>query len=156
MIEFDGYIYGSAKKRWVKINQVMGVKICVVSWLLIVPVIIVFGFEAKNWLIVSLCMASFFVLPLFALIPQGEKVQRTMLPKNIVVDKEFIICKTDKGGETRCVKDVVIVKDNDEYYEIVFPFGKLSCNFICQKDLIVRGTLVEFETLFADKIQKNK
>ena len=42
------------------------------------------------------------------------------------------------------------------WYEIVFPFGKISSNFICQKNLIFKGSLEEFEDLFNGKIVKRR
>lgn len=154
MIEFNGYISGDAEKTWQHNNKIMGVKICVVSWLLIVPSIIAWGIRAQNWLLVGLCAATLFIFPLFALIPLSTKKGNSFLPKNIVIDEEYITCKTDKSGETKFIDDVKVVKDHGDFYEFVFPFGKVSTNFICQKDLLVKGTLTEFETLFKEKIQR--
>ena len=54
--------------------------------------------------------------------------------------------------EYRNIEDVKCVRDFGEFYELVFPFGKISEKFICQKDLLSKGTLAEFEALFGDKI----
>lgn len=39
-----------------------------------------------------------------------------------------------------------------EFYDIIFYFSNKVLNCICQKDLIVEGTMEEFEKLFEDKI----
>ena len=98
-----------------------------------------------------MCAAAVFLLPLAALIPQAEK---SMTPKKIVVDEESIACTTDKEIVTKWISDVKQVIDHGEFYELVFPFGKISTNFICQKNLLTKGTLEEFEALFEGKITK--
>lgn len=50
------------------------------------------------------------------------------------------------------IKDVKNVYDHGEFYDLVFPFGKISGKFICQKNLLTEGTLAEFEALFDGKI----
>ena len=151
MIEFNGYIDGAARKRFWHNNRVMGVKILLVAAVLIFPGIMVFGIQAQNWLLVIMCAAAVFLLPLAALIPQAEK---SMTPKKIVVDEESIACTTDKEIVTKWISDVKQVIDHGEFYELVFPFGKISTNFICQKNLLTKGTLEEFEALFEGKITK--
>ena len=77
-----------------------------------------------------------------------------MLPKRIVADEESITCTTDKEIVTKWITDVKQVIDHGEFYELVFPFGKISTNFICQKELLTKGTLEQFERLFEGKISK--
>ena len=154
MIEFKGYIDGAARKRFWHNNRVMGVKILLGAEALIFPGIIVFGIKAQNWLMVIMCAAAFFIFPLFALIPQGKKAEKSMLPKRIVADEESITCTTDKEIVTKWITDVKQVIDHGEFYELVFPFGKISTNFICQKELLTKGTLEQFERLFEGKISK--
>ncbi len=153
MIEFEGYINGAAEKCWQRTNKIMGIKLCVFSWLPIGPAIVIWGINLQNWLMVILTSATFFIFPLFALIPQSKKTIVSLLPKNIVIDDEFIICKTNQGGETRLISDVKSVIDHGEFYQFVFPFGKISTNFICQKELLVKGSLKEFEAIFEEKLK---
>ena len=156
MIEFNGYISGASKKKWIQKNQILGAKLLGISSLLVLPSIIMFAANVRNWFLVALCSLSLIIIPLLAFIPQREKNKHAMLPKNIIIDDDYIVCKTDKGGETKCVSDVKLVNNYEEFYEMVFPFGKVSNNFICQKDLLVKGSLEEFEILFASKIQDNR
>lgn len=51
-------------------------------------------------------------------------------------------------------EDVKSVIDMGNFYWIEFYLPKCMY-FLCQKDLIKEGSIEEFETLFADKIQKN-
>ena len=75
-----------------------------------------------------------------------------MIPKKIVTDNDYIISIADKYSDSRNINDVKLVRDFGEFYEIIFPFGKISEKFICQKNLLVKGTIEEFEALFGDKI----
>ena len=154
MIEFKGYIDGAAKKRWFRINRVMGVKLFLVPTLLIVPGFILHGINSQNWLMVGLCVGALCIIPLAPLVPQGKKATQAMLPKRIVVDDGFITCTTESSGETRRISNVKKVYDHGEFYELVFPFGKISTNFICQKSLLARGSLADFEKLFKSKLTK--
>ena len=61
---------------------------------------------------------------------------------------------TDKSEEFRLIADAAKVIDYGDFYYISFPFGKISNNFVCQKDLLTQGTLEEFEALFEGKIVK--
>ena len=52
------------------------------------------------------------------------------------------------------IGDAKQVRDFGEFYEIVFLFGKISDKFICQKNLLTKGTLEQFESLFNGKLQR--
>ena len=72
------------------------------------------------------------------------------------MEEDYVLCVSDKYTETRSINDVKKVIDHGEYYELCFSFGKLSDKFICQKNLITKGTIQEFETLFSGKITRDK
>jgi len=151
MIEFNGYISGAAKKGFWRTNRIMGLKIIFIACLLVFPGILIWSLKTENWNIAIFSGVLLVTLPLVSLIPREKKA---LTPKYIVIDEEFITCKTDTSGEVRCIEDVKEVKDHGEFYELVFPLGKVSSYFICQKDLLTKGTLEEFEALFDGKIKK--
>ena len=43
-----------------------------------------------------------------------------------------------------------------DFYKIYFYFPHKSNLFVCQKDLIIKGTKEEFEELFSAKIMRKK
>ena len=43
-----------------------------------------------------------------------------------------------------------------KYYKIFFIFPYKSQRFVCQKDLLVQGTIEEFEAVFEGKIVRKK
>ena len=152
MIEFDGYITGPALKRFHRNNKVTGIKFIMASVLLVAPFVIGFAIKSQNWLLVILSCVMICIAPLSVFLPQSKKYNQSITPKNIVIDDGYITCKTEIQGETRLISDVKWVYEHDEFYEFIFPFGKISTSFICQKSLLCKGSLEEFEALFKDKL----
>ena len=77
-----------------------------------------------------------------------------MLPKRIYTNDDTIVCVADRYTDSKFIDDVKKVIDHGAYYELCFPFGKLSDNFICQKSLLTKGSISEFERHFKGKIIK--
>lgn len=78
------------------------------------------------------------------------------IPENIIIDSKQSIIETS-GITEYCYKSVNFdeikeILDLETFYEIKFYGHAGSMFFICQKDLIVEGTIEEFEQLFEDKI----
>ena len=53
------------------------------------------------------------------------------------------------------IGEIETVVDYGEWYQIYFNIGFRNNYMICQKDLIVKGTLEEYEKLFGDKIVRS-
>lgn len=70
----------------------------------------------------------------------------------IRIQDNILLSVSDRATESRYIEEVKEVRDYGEYYVLVFPMGKLSEKFVCQKDLLTKGTLEEFEALFEGKI----
>lgn len=106
------------------------------------------------WLIFYVPLLFFLAIPLF---PLGNKAVDSMIPTKILINNEII---SSEGNNFRCIKKLIEIKkiiDYGQFYQIYFKWPKKSYKFLCQKDLIVEGTLEEFENLFKDKIiRKNK
>ena len=152
MIVFDGYLSGVSEKWFHKRNRDFGRNIFLIALLIFLPIVIFISINKHNWLLTCLYSLLFVIIPLLTLIPQSEKEKKAVTPKKIVVSEEQIVCYADKYEETRCIYDVKVVKDYGDFYELIFPFGKISNKFICQKNLLSKGTLKEFERLFEGKI----
>ena len=85
--------------------------------------------------------------------------------QRIVVEKDIISGIYKKAYVEKKIEDVKKIVDYGEFYYISYYFPekwvniifyfphKLSC-CICQKDLIVEGTIEEFEELFEGKIER--
>lgn len=154
MIEFNGYISGVAEKHFRRKSRNLVQNVLLISLLVWLPVIVFIAARLDYILLLVVYCAMFIVVPLLVRLPQSKKEQRATTPNRIIIDGERLVCVADKYTESRWVSDVKHVYDFKEFYEIVFPFGKMSEKFICQKNLLTKGSLNEFERLFKGKIQK--
>ncbi len=153
MIEFDGYLTGDAEKRFWRQSRGLCLKFLLFGIIVCLPpciTVIKSNFRYFSYLI----LICFLVVLIVAYLPKSKKENRSMTPKKIHIEDGYIICIADKYNESRSISDVKKVRDFGEFYELVFPFGKISEKFICQKDLLVKGSLEEFEALFPDKLER--
>ena len=154
MIEFDGYIFGAAEKRFWARSRNIAQAVLLMGVLAILPAVISFAEKVGGWVWIAGYCSLFLLIPLLLRIPKSEKEKRTLLPKKIYVEDEYIVCVGEAYEESKLIDDVAKVIDHGEFYELVFPFGNASDKFICQKGLLTKGTLEEFEQLFSGKITR--
>ncbi len=157
MIEFNGYISGNAEKHFWKKSAQFGQNIILFSMILCFPFPIFFAnaFNDNNIVIVYLLLMI--IVPLICRIPKSKKEKIKYLPNRIYIEEGYIICQTQIQAQIRKLEDVKKVVDYGEWYFLSFPLGKISGNFICQKDLLTKSSLEDFEALFKNKIiKKNK
>lgn len=155
MIEFRGYLNGAAEKHFHKMGRSLGRTFLLVAVLFFFPVIINIGVRTDNWKLIIAYSSLFAIVPLLSLIPQSRKERKAVTPKRIFTEDDYIICIADKYTESRLISEAKSLQDFGEFYVIRFPFGKISDKFVCQKSLLSKGTIQEFETLFAGKIEKS-
>lgn len=149
MIEFSGYLTGEAKQRFVQKSRAFGMKLCLTAAVLLFPLIVWLAFRLTNWVVIPVYIFTIALLAvMFRLF--GRKIDMALVPKTIRIEEDILTCVADQYEESKMLSDVKCVYDRGAYYEIVFPFGKLSEKFICQKDLLSKGSLSEFEALFKD------
>lgn len=156
MIEFRGYIAGAAEKHFRKKSQTLVQNSLLIGMVVFLPIIIFIAIRIRYALLLIAYCGMFAIIPLLVRIPQSKKERRSYTPKKIVIDGKNIVCVADKYTETKRINDVKMVLDFGEFYEVVFPFGKMSEKFICQKDLLIKGSLGEFEKIFKGRIIKKK
>lgn len=154
MIEFKGYLTGVAEKYFNRKTRMLGGNILLVSLALVCIPLIAFGIKYQNWLIVRICCFGFITVPIMTFIPRGKKEKKSFLPKRIFVEDDCIICVADKYTETKFIEDVKKVFDYGDFYYLSFPMGNISDKFICQKSLLTKGSLEDFESLFEGKIER--
>ena len=163
MIEFDGYISGASERYMWKKARRFGIIITYIAMTIFLPFIVYLYFELKSTFgfgtleIILGYFSLYLLVPLISLIPKSKKEKARFNTCNVFTDKEYIVARLGNGEKnTRLISDVKCVNDYTEFYELVFPIGKSSDSFICQKNLLTRGTLEEFEELFRGKIINKK
>lgn len=152
MIEFNGYISGAAEKRFWKKNIQIGQNIMLFGALFMLPGTIAMAYSMRMSIIFYIHFGIVLAIPILARIPKSKKEKLSLLPRRIYIEDECIVCKKNIGEERKWIEDVKQVWEYDEFYELVFPVGKISPNFICQKNLLSQGTLEQFEALFDGRI----
>ena len=155
MIEFRGQLSSVVEKRILHNQRTMEAKLIFFVFLIMLPSANALANFVGHFAIVWVYAGMLVCLPIIALtIPRSKKEKQMFTPKSMVIDEDSITCKKATTCDVRYFEDVKTVRDFGEFYEFVFRFGKISTHFICQKDLLVKGTLEEFEALFDGKIEK--
>ena len=151
MIEFKGELRGEGKRYFTK---KMVASTCFISGLvalfIAVPVIIL-GVLFNPIILIGLIAVVLFPL-IFLLIPWYYATKS--LPNRIEIDEDGLLMEMKNERHLRDIRDVKYVRDYGEYYDIEFYFPHKSACFICQKDLLSKGRLEDFEKLFQSKIKK--
>ena len=148
MIKFSGTI--SMKCRNFLLNKLK--RICFFSGF--------FSLLFTSFLIVLIIRDSISIY-IYMLIPICGMLLFCFMPKMIIkmyhnrdieITKDYMASSFEGKSLLRDISDVKIVVDYGEWYDITFYFPHKDIGFICQKDLIVEGTIEEFEKLFEGKI----
>lgn len=148
MIKFQGEISQKCRKflsNWETLSgRIAGIAVggvgCVVAIL---------------WGVFSNIYALLFLVPmLMVMIFSGwsDKKIKTREPKSVTIYNDSIEMESDTKNELRYLDMVKSIKDYGEWYAFKFFLPNKSGYFICQKDLIVEGTIEDFEKLFEGKI----
>ena len=151
MIEFNGYLSGNAEKHFFRKARDYAQTLLMIGAVFALPVVGILGIQLHTWIPLGVNCTLFIIIPLLVRIPKSKREKISITPKKICIEDECIICMADKYEELRSISDVKSVLDHGDFYELIFQFGKTSEKFICQKNLIINGSLEEFELLFEDK-----
>lgn len=159
MIEFKGRLSGAAEEQYMSKNA-RSEQITLLAFLVLsIPTTLWIGvhimdyslFELRGLLIIySVFLMLIYLLPK---LPGRAKNKRDYMPNRIYTEEDCILLVSDKHTDSKLIEHVKVVYDCGEYYDIRFPFGHYtSVPLICQKDLLSKGSLEEFEALFEGKI----
>ena len=149
MIEFSGTLSKNCKKYIIKrARKISLIGSSLVSFIFLIPSIIL----TCNNLIYLMFVIVLIMFPLFSFFPLSDKSLQYLIPEKIEISNDIIISKGKKYEFAREISSVKKIIDFGDWYHIFFIYPDRSENFICQKSLIVKGTIEEFETMFEDKI----
>ena len=149
MIVFSGYLHYTTQKYLLKrIQKITAIGAVIMFLLLVIPSFFIWIY-GDIWV--------FFVVTLFGTLGMFVITRQNLIdacPTRITIDIKGneIFGEYRKGAGSRSIDEVKKVIDMGEFYHILFYFPNQWANCICQKDLIVEGTIEEFEKLFEDKI----
>lgn len=163
-IEFDGMITGKAKKfydrkealSWVCLTACIWIGSCII---MLIAFPLMFGrstdFDLRGCLIcMVICLIIFCTLALLAVFFKKYNL------KKISFDSRNLYIFKGKRNFTVPVSGIKQIEDYGEFYQIklyVASYVGSDLNiFICQKDLLAKGTLEEFEKMFKNKIVRSE
>ena len=153
-IEFCGLLSGTAAEFFWKKSVNSGQKIMLSSIAIVSPWFAFVSLKLGNFIPLLVCGILFVLTPLLVRLPKDPKEKKKLTPNMIYVEDDCIICVSNGYLERKYIDDATCVFDHGEFYEFVFPFGKVSDKFICQKSLITTGTLEEFESIIGNKLHR--
>ena len=157
MIEFNGCLTGVSQKYFC--NQIVKCQRIFILCTSIPAIFIIclYGYlfwgvsiEPKIILLFFIMIVILYMLPRI----QTKKEKEKITPRRVFIENDIITCQSNALVESRTIQDVKEVRDCGDFYYLVFPLGKYSYRFVCQKDLLSCGTIDDFETMFAGKIKK--
>ncbi|MBQ5725744.1 MAG: hypothetical protein IIV80_06295 [Clostridia bacterium] len=157
MIEFNGKVSKQCRRHIQKQEGLAGLFAGVtVLIIFIIPVIILLiKFLIIPWYItLALCVpfAIFYVAATY-FAPFGKSTEKLIIPLRIVISDDRTIASHGEKFHLICsIDDVTMVVDMGEWYHISFGKKLGLGRFVCQKDLLVQGTIEDFEKLFEGKL----
>ena len=152
MIEFNGTVTGKAKKRLIQQARFDSLRFLLFVLIFTVPVTIM-QFVKNSWITFGVILCGISILMLIAImLPTLQKADKYKY--RICIEDGVIILYNPPSISERKISYVKRLIDYGEYYELKFYFGKSMSGYIFQKNLLVKGTLEEFEALFEGKIER--
>ena len=150
MITFKGKPSGETKKYIEKKSGKQLLIVAAISCVLGAAAFISMGFKNPFFFIMAVPSALFFVFSI-VLVKKG-----IVMPVEVQIDGRFIRYRNEKDVTGFFeLADVAKVVDMGEFYCFERASGLPAGMFACQKDLVVEGTLEDFEKIFEGKIVKN-
>lgn len=162
MIEFSGYLTGAALKHyctWLKRICITFVFICACIGLPAFVLIFQNYVGVLKILVVYVVVfgLGLFFTPLFQVkhdIRQMRSGKNSNIPKRIYITANTIVSVSNKTPVKQEIENVKEVRDYGEYYALFFNNFSNYSQFVCQKNLLTKGSIEEFESLFEGKIVK--
>ncbi len=146
MVKFEGQLNEECKKFLKRQKFFAAVVSIAFSFTTTAPIIIVFALAVTKWIFLCLILLlAFFIYQYY--------YDRMGYPISIIVSQDYIKGIGEKQYQeySTSIEKVVEVIDMGSWFRIKLDF-KINMFLICQKDLLVEGTLDEFEEIFKDKL----
>lgn len=149
-MKFCGELSQNCKKFIIKKTRVHTLIVMYVVCLLFSISFIVLTF-IYNWIFI-MAVITLLLLPLLSLLTPAKSILDLTMPQQVVINKDEIKSVGEKFNYQNDIEQIKKINDYGDWYQTFFYFPHKYQTFICQKDLIVEGTIDEFEETFKDKI----
>lgn len=155
MIEFYGELSDECKIDGAKRRAKNAGFVFLIATIIIGAVSIAVGVARNTWIYAIILTAFFIAVTIFAFVPPIKRVLRFKIPTRLIIKDDTIAITALGGKESMKTKPITKIKkviDMGDWYYFIFRFGDISNSWVCQKNLIVQGTIEEFEKIFTGKI----
>lgn len=149
MIEFKGNLSEEAK-RFILKNENYTSAVVTIIVALVLSILTIFV-ALVTYKIVMMFIIVWILMAILGCIPYKKTVYQ-LVPDSILIEDEMIYLNNKSSGETRKISEVKKIIDMGDWYYFIFYFPHKKLLFLCQKDLLIEGSLEEFERLFDGKI----
>lgn len=144
MIVFEGKISGQCLKNYDKRYRKEYLTIISITSLIILFIVfLILGFNWIFFLCAGICALTY--IPLLFRFNHSSTLPYKM---TVDLDEGTVIFNSKNREDFMMINDIDEIYDFGEYYQI----EDISYMFFCQKNLLVQGTLEEFEKAFDGKI----
>lgn len=150
MIVFYGELSDICKAYRSKIEARVGL----ISTLIIglpLSALIVAAMVLWDWIFFVALIAVVLFIVLAYIIPIKKGVD-FIFPKKVSISENILESSSERFYEKRSIDDVKKVIDMGDWYQICFYFPHKTSRFICEKKLMIEGSIEEFEKMFQSKI----
>ncbi len=149
MILFDGYLTGNANEFYIKKMMNAGSKLLLILIALSIPMWVLLSTITNTFVEVMIAVLVFSLLSpiIFRVCITKKEKQRINLKKVRICNGE-IEAISEKTTISKPISKIKAVNDYGEFYEIVFPSVYITAVCVCQKNLLSKGSIEEFEALF--------
>lgn len=156
MIEFKGVVSEQVRiDRMHRVNKLLIIPLIVffIASTVLLVISAVNKADIGIYLSIVYDVATLVIFVMMYLLPTENRLTYPHYLSNeiqIVIAKSKICHSYFK--KTKPIEDVKRVVDVGEWYYIVFKYGDIGNAWICQKDLLMQGTVSDFEKIFEGKI----
>lgn len=154
MIEFYGELSDKCKIDNAKRHTKKAGLVFLIATLFVAGVTIPIGVLRDVWIYSLVLIAFFVVFTIVAFIP-SKRFLSYKIPSRLIVENDtisYLAIGAKNSLVSRPVSKVRKVIDMGDWYYIIFKFGDITNSWVCQKNLIIKGTIEDFEKLFDEKI----
>lgn len=155
MIEFCGQLSDKVVHYMLKQEAISGVIISLIILMVVVIITIILGLM-WDWIVLlcNIIPVLMIILTLFCYRKPTKKLRNLIMPNRVCILEDTIECENGHFYHIRFLSDIKKIIDFGEWYHIIFKYAERNQCFVCQKTLISKGTIEDFEKLFEGKINR--
>ncbi len=151
LFEFKGELTGMARKYCKKNDDIRSLSQAIVIFIPLVAIIL-FVSTKTDYVPWWICFLFLVLIPCSLL--KDKRSRAIIFPTCVMIFNDLLHSESAFDVYESCeIDNIKEILDFGEFYRIVGNYPKLSIT-ICQKNLLCKGNIEEFEQFFAGKIKK--